>query len=89
MDTTTCPTYDLFRPIYTTLTRQIYASYFAGMAGGGAGQGMVGGPQIPNQGLVSQQTPALVAQLQRQTSNQQQNMMGGGQQQYNHPSQQY
>lgn len=57
----------------------------------GGGQGMVGGPQNPNQGMGSQQTSALVAQLQRQIPNQQ-NMMGGGQQQqqqYNHPGQQY
>lgn len=56
------------------------------MNASGGGQGMVGGAQNPNQGLVSQSTnsPALVAQL-RQMPNQA-NMMSGGQQQYNnHP----
>lgn len=43
--------------------------------------------QGQQQGMVSQQTPALVAQLQRQMPNQQ-NMMGGSGQ-YSHQSQQY
>lgn len=58
-------------------------------------QGMVGGggpgnTQNPGQNLMGLQTPALVAQLQRNMPNQQ-SMMGGGQQQqqYSHQSQQY
>lgn len=62
--------------------RTLSLSVLAGMGQGGNAQGMM---QNQGQGMSTQQTPNLVAQLQRQMPNQN-NMMG---QQYPHQPPQY